>query len=99
MKGVICVGKNLPNPQAVENTSSNHFVVLSTLEIYVLEEGELQQLEGQVDEPEINTGPMEQVIVSYLELPREGEPLQQNSPERDKASPSYANITWKKQVV
>ena len=32
MKGVNVVGKNLPNPRAVENpnASSNHFVVLST---------------------------------------------------------------------
>ena len=42
MKGDNVVGKNLP--KAVEDPkSSNHFVVLSTLEVPILEEGELQQ--------------------------------------------------------
>ena len=48
MKGVTVVGKNLPKPWAVENPNSysNYFVVLSSPEVPILEEGELQQLEG-----------------------------------------------------
>ena len=78
MKGFIVVGKNLRKPQVVEkpNASSNHFVVLSSPEVPILEEGELQQSEGHVDEPELNTGPMEQAEVYFSEIPREGEPLQ-----------------------
>ena len=102
MKGMTIVGKNIPKPQAIENpnASSNHFVVLSTPEATTLEEGELPQLEGQVDVPELNIGPMEQAGVSNLELPREGEPLQQYhvSPNGAKASPSYLDITRKKQA-
>ena len=46
MKGVVDVGKNLPNPQVAKNPSSNYFVVLSIDETHSLEEGELQHLEG-----------------------------------------------------
>ena len=75
MLSFISIWKNLPNPHAVENASSNHFVVLSTPEATSLEEGELPQLEGLVDVPELNTGPMEQAGVSNSKLPWEGEPL------------------------
>ena len=80
MRGVIVIGKNILNPQAIEkpNASSNHFVFLSTLEAPILEEGELQQFEGQDDEPEVNNVPMEQVGASNQELPRVGESLQKN---------------------
>ena len=97
MKGFIVTRKNIPNPHVVENVSSNHFVALSTSEPTSLEEGELPQLEGLIDVPKLNNGPMEQVGVSNLELPREGEPLQQ-SPNGAKASPSYVDITRKKQA-
>ena len=56
MKDVVAIGK-LPNTQVVENTSSKHFVILSTPEAFVLVEGELHQLEGQADVPEFNSGP------------------------------------------
>ena len=43
---------------------------------------------------------MEQARVSILELPRDGEPLQQNriSPNGSKSSPSYVDITRKKRA-
>ena len=54
MKGDFVVRKN---PWAVENpkASSNHFVVLSSPEVPILEEGELQQFKVQDDELEVNT--------------------------------------------
>ena len=97
MKGVIVVGKNLPNPQAVENVSSNHFVTLSTHEATYLKQGEKPQLEGLVDVPELNARALEQARVSNSELPREGEPLQ-HSPIGANVSLSYVDITRKKQV-
>ena len=102
MKGFTVVGKNLPKPQAIENpnASSNHFVVLSSPEVPILEEGELQQFEVQDDEPKVNTGPMEQAGATNSELPSVGESLQQNHPSLSgaKTSPSYAEITKKKLV-
>ena len=102
MKGFTIVGKNLPKPQAIENpnASANHFVVLSSPEVPIRIEGELQQFEVQDDEPEVNTRPMEQVGATNSELPSVGESLQQNhpSPNGAKTSPSYAQITKKKLV-
>ena len=62
MKGCVVVGKNLPKLQVVEDpkASSNNFVVLSSPEVPILEEGELQQFEVQDDDPEVITGSVEQ---------------------------------------
>ena len=93
MKGDIVVGKT-KNPKA----SSNHFVVLSSPEVPILEEGELQQFEVHVDDPEVNTRFMEQVGGANSELPSVGESLQEDhpSPNRAKNPPSYVEITKKK---
>ena len=94
-KGFIVVGKNLPIPPALEKASFNHFDALSILESYSLEEGELPQLEGLIDAPELNTEILDQTGVSNSKFPRECEPLQ-HSPIGVNSSPSYANITRKK---
>ena len=57
----------------------------------------MPQLEGLVEVPELNTGTLEQFEVSNSKFPREGDPLQ-HSPIGVNASPSYADITRKKQV-
>ena len=74
-------------------------LLLSTPEATALEEGELQHLEGQVEVPDFNLRLLEQVVVSNIELLMEGEPLQHTSPEGAKVSPSYVDITRKKQDV
>ena len=102
MKGFTVVGKNLSKPQAIENPTipSNHFVVLSSLEAPIVEEGELQQFKEWYVEPEVNTRPMDQSRVANSKLPSVGESLQQNHPSPNGAnpSPSYAKIIKKKLV-
>ena len=97
MKGDLAAGKILP---VVEDhkASFNHFVVLSSPEVPILEEGELQQFEVQDDVFAVNIGSMEQAGESISELPSVGESRQDDnpSPNRAKTPPSYAKITKKK---
>ena len=101
MKVFIAAGKNLTNPPTVEKEYCNHFYALNTPESTSLEEGELPQLECLVEVHELYSGTLEQFGISNSrlsnsEFPREGDPLQ-HSLIRVNASPSYANITRKKQ--
>ena len=92
LKGDVAIGK-LPQPQLIENVSSNQFSALRIPDAPVLEEGELPQPEGLVETPDL---PMEKVVLSTLDS-RDDDPL--HSPKEAKVSPSYADITRKKQVV
>ena len=99
MKGDIAAGKNLPNPRVVEipKASSNHFVVLSSPKVPIIEEGELQQVEVQDDDPKFNTGSMEQAGAANSKLPSVGESLQEDHPSPNRAkTPPYAEITKNK---
>ena len=96
MKGDLAARKIL---HVVEypKASSNHFVVLSSPEVPILEEGELPQLEVQNEDPKVNTGSMEQDGTTNSELPSVDESLQEyhSSPNRANSSPSYAKIAKK----
>ena len=76
------------------------FVLSSSADILVLEEGEFQQLEEQDGEAKTISGSIDQSGEAIPELPRIGESLQQNhsSPIGAKSSPSYAEITKNKSV-
>ena len=97
MKGDLAARKIL---HVVEypKASSNHFVVLSSPEVPILEESELPQLKAQNEDLEVNTRSMEQDRLANSVLPCVGESLQKDhpSPNRSKSSPSYAEIAKKK---
>ena len=59
----------------------------------------MQHAEEQNYEAKANPSLMDSIGVVYIEIPRDGEFLQQNpSPNGTKTSPSYAEITKKKPV-
>ena len=80
--------------------SSHHFVVLSSLEVSILEEGEFPQLETQNEDPEVNAGTIEQDGLGNLELPSVDESMQEDhpSPNRTNSFPYYVEIAKNKPV-